>query len=408
MADEIRETSIEITVEQTISIPTKDGHPTAGANGQGGSRLWNKVEDQFALRQLIEEYLIPVETNTLWYTLGGVLMISLVLEILTGVLLSFAYAPDAGRAYAITKSLMQTAGWSVIINFHYWTAFVIFALVMLHMVRVFLTGGYRGVGRDAKQGLWLSGVILAGCTFVGFLTGESLHWDEVGFAVPWHISETFQAVGLDSAVHYGFAELRNIPTATEKLGQIYAVHISIAPILLLLFVVMHYYLIKVKGISIPFWLRASGQKAPFSKHIREWVVYGGIILGIVLLISIFVPRDSGIAPQLVPDSPYYGATKGPGGLGAIPSYPISWTHGMNLFVGDHLGVEPDIWGTIVGMFLMLVALLAIPFVDRAEHEPQGWVQAFDLRQRGWAFGAMGLFWVVMIVGMVQNAVGGPG
>jgi quinol-cytochrome oxidoreductase complex cytochrome b subunit len=404
MAREIHE---QVAVEVAVSVQT--AKVSSGRNGQrGGSRLWNAIEDQFALRQLIEEYLIPIESNVIWYTLGGVLMFSLLLEVVTGVLLGLAYAPDAGRAYAITKSLMETPGWSVVINFHYWNSFLIFALVMIHMLRVFLTGGYRGVGPDAKQGLWLSGVILAGCTFVGFLTGESLHWDEVGFAVPWHISETFQAFGLAGAVHYGFAELRAIPTATEKLGQIYAVHISIAPILLLLFVVMHYYLIKVKGISIPFWLKASGRKAPFSKHIREWLIYGGIILGVVLVIAIFVPRDPGIAPQLLPDSPYYGAAHGPGALGTKPSYPISWTHGMNVFVGEHLGVDPDIWGTMIGMMLMLLALLAIPFVDRAEHEPQGWTKAFDLRQRGWAFAAMGLFWLVMIVGVVQNAVAEAG
>jgi hypothetical protein len=81
---------------------------------------------------------------------------------------------------------------------------------------------------------------------------------------------------------------------------------------------------------------------------------------------------------------------------------------MNVFVGEHLGVEPDIWGTMVGMTLMLLALLAIPFVDRSEHEPQGWLKAFAWRQRGWAFGCMGVFWLIMIVGVVQNAVAGAG
>ncbi|HLG73985.1 MAG TPA: cytochrome b N-terminal domain-containing protein [Chloroflexota bacterium] len=410
MASETPEASLQVQgAAQPATVPVEPGAISPnGRNGHRRAGLWNWVEDQFALRSLIEEYMIPVETNTIWYTLGGVLMFSLVLEILTGVALSFAYTPDAGKAYAITKGLIESPGWFWVINFHYWNAFLIFALVMIHMLRVFVTGGYRGIGAQAKQGLWFSGFVLAACTLVAFISGESIHWDEVGFAVPWHVSEVFQAFGLASAVHYGFAELRNIPTATEKLGQIYAVHISIAPILLLLFVVMHYFLIKVKGISIPFWLKASGQKAPFSKHIREWVIYGSIILGIVLLIAVFVPRDPGIAPQLVPDSPYFGATKGPGALGTKPSFPISWTHGMNVFFDEHLGINPDIWGSIVGTTLMVLALLAIPFLDRSEHEPQGWVKAFDLRQRGWAFAAMGLFWLVMIVGVIQNAVAEAG
>jgi hypothetical protein len=184
--------------------------------------------------------------------------------------------------------------------------------------------------------------------------------------------------------------------------------VSIVPILLGLFIRWHYLLIRFKGISAPFWLRASGRSAGFSEHIRGWLIYGGIIMGIVLLISIFLPRDSGTAPQLLPDSPLYGATHGPGGLGYKPTFPISWTHGMNVFFDEKLGINPDIWGTIVGMVLLLGALVVIPFVDRGEREPDSSAAAFAWRKRGWAFLAMAVFWLVLIVGVVQNAIAEAG
>lgn len=356
------------------------------------------IEEQLALRQLIREYLIPIETNNFWYTLGGVLAIALALEVFTGFLLTYPYVPDAARAYDITSGLMKAPIWSVIINFHFWAAYVIFGLVMVHMVRVFVTGAYR----FGKQSLWLGGVLLAGCTFIAFTTGESLHWDEVGFAVPWHVSEVFQAFGLAAAVNYTFAVLKDIPQASEKLGQIYAVHISIIPMLAIGLVTLHYYLIKVKGISVPFWMKPSGKRVPFSSHIREWLLYSGLILGVVLLISIFIQRDPGTAPQLLPSSPLFGATHGPGGLGYKPTYPISWTHGMNVFFGEDLGIEPDIWGTLVGMALMTLALIAIPFLDRGKAALSGWREVFDRPTRGWAWAAMAVFWLVMILGVVRN------
>src|SRR5438034_128112 len=190
------------------------------------------IEDQFALRQLIREYLIPAETNNIWYTLGGVLAIALVLEVLTGFLLTLVYAPDAGRAYGITKDLLSDGLWAVVINFHFWTAYVIFGLVVLH-----------------------------------------------------------------------------------------------------------YYLIKVKGISLPFWLKESGRRVAFGTHIFEWFKYSGVILGAVLLLSIFVQRDAGIAPQLIPSSPLFGSPHGPGGNGAKPTFPIGWTHGMNVFFGQFLHID---------------------------------------------------------------------
>jgi hypothetical protein len=81
---------------------------------------------------------------------------------------------------------------------------------------------------------------------------------------------------------------------------------------------------------------------------------------------------------------------------------------MNVFVGEYLGINPDIWGTVMGMLLMLVALIIIPFVDRSPHEPRGWREAFDLRRRGWAFAAMAAFWLVMAIGALTNFFAGTG
>ena len=65
---------------------------------------WRRLEGEFGISQLIREYMIPAETNNFWYTLGGVLAISLTLEVLTGMLLTLAYTPDAGKAYTSTKN----------------------------------------------------------------------------------------------------------------------------------------------------------------------------------------------------------------------------------------------------------------------------------------------------------------
>ena len=361
------------------------------------------LSDQFGIRQLLSDYLIPVETNSIFYLLGGVLAIALGLEILTGFLLSLVYTPDAGQAYGITQHLLATPGWSLVLNFHFYNSYLIFGLVMIHMVRVFITGGYR----RGKEGLWLIGVGLAGMTFVISLTGEALHWDEVGFGVPWNVSEVLNAVGLAGAFGYTTDALLAIPTATEKLTQIYALHVSIVPIALVAFIGWHYLLIRFKGISTPFWLRASGRTAGFSEHIKGWVILGAVLVGIIIVISILVPRDPGTAPQLISSSPLFGTDDDPGGLGFKPTYPISWTRGMNI-IAANLGIDPDIWGTVIAMVVMLIALLVIPFVDRSEHEPESTSAAFSLRKRGFAFAAMIVFWVVLIVGVVQNAIAEAG
>ena len=76
---------------------------------------------------------------------------------------------------------------------------------------------------------------------------------------------------------------------------------------------------------------------------------------------------------------------------------------MNI-VAANLGIDPDIWGTVIGMALCCWRLLVIPFLDRAEHEPEARAAAFDLRQRGWAFIAMGSSGLCCSLGVVQSAL----
>ncbi|HYM50034.1 MAG TPA: cytochrome b N-terminal domain-containing protein [Candidatus Limnocylindrales bacterium] len=377
---------------------------TPAAPPQAAPRGWGaSLRDQFGLdlliRGLIRDYLIPADTNTLWYILGGVLGIAIGLEFLTGAVLLLSYYPDAAVAYQSTRDMLNRPFWSVILNFHYYTSYLIFALVMLHMMRVFISGAYRAT----KTGLWLVGVALASVVFGVSITGETLHWDERGFAVPWHVGEFLEALGLQHVFNWVHKDLLNVSFATSKLISIYVLHVVILPALLISVIVVHYYLIRMKGISLPFWHAAVGRKTPFSEHIRAWLIYGGVILGAILVLSIVVHRGPGPAPQNLPISPYYHAKGGPGSLGITPTYPISWTHGMNRFVFIFFKLEPDIWGTVIGMALMLGALVAIPFVDRGSSEPHSWAQAFS-SHRVWAFALIALFWATMIAGVVTNAV----
>ncbi len=366
--------------------------------------IWAWFRNQMALAPLVGEYYVPEETNNFWYSLGGVLMISLIFQVLSGIILTLKYIPDAALAFGVVSDMIHSPFWRVTLSFHYFNSFLIYGLVMAHMMRVFVSAAYR---KDKKM-LWFVGIGLMALVFATYVTGESLHWDEVGFAVPWHISEILQATNLSNIFHYNFADLLNPATATMKLVQIYAMHIAILPILLLLLAVLHFYLIRMKGISLPFWKQASGKKVPFSSHIKLWIVYSVLALGAVLLLAIFVGRDVGVAPQLLPSSPLHISHKGPGGQGFKPTSPIGWTHGWNVFVDDTFGLKPDIWGTVIAMVLMLGALVVVPFVDREEKEPTSFKEAFDWHKRKWAFLAITLFWVVMILGIVQNIVAGPG
>ena len=95
-------------------------------------------------------------------------------------------------------------------------------------------------------------------------------------------------------------------------------------------------------------------------------------------------------------------------MGAKPTFPISWTHGLNVFINEKFEFEPDIWGTVLGTALLFGSLVIIPFVDRGKEEPKNLKVVFDWRKRGYAYVSMAFFWLVFLVGVIQNWVAGPG
>jgi len=150
-----------------------------------------------------------------------------------------------------------------------------------------------------------------------------------------------------------------------------------------------------------------GIKKPFKEHIKIWIMGGLVVLVALLLIAALIPRDAGVAPQLLPNSPFNNVDDDPGGLGFKPTFAISWTRGMNIFVAQYLGIEPDIWGSMIAIVLMAGTLLIIPFVDRGE-EPRDAAGVFAWKKRIWAFLAIALFWAIFIVGVVLNAITSAG
>ena len=72
--------NVQVPPRETLEPDAHGGVP------EGGRSFFGAIEDQLAIRRVIHQYMIPAGTNTLWYTLGGVLAISLVLEIITGVI----------------------------------------------------------------------------------------------------------------------------------------------------------------------------------------------------------------------------------------------------------------------------------------------------------------------------------
>src|SRR3990170_8874562 len=110
---------------------------------------------------------------------GGIALLLLIIQVLSGSVLTLFYIPQLNEAYASSQYLYNELGavaW--IRDTHRWAALFLFVAVIMHFIRSLLRKDF--LNRDSKT-LWLTGVLLI-LPMLGFLlTGFILPWEWRGY-----------------------------------------------------------------------------------------------------------------------------------------------------------------------------------------------------------------------------------
>ncbi len=129
-------------------------------------------------------HLHPVKTKShglkVSYTwcMGGITFFLFIIVSLTGIFLMFYYRPVVEHAYMDMKTLRFDVPFGILLrNIHRWGAHLMVLTVMLHMIRVFLTGSYKA----PREFNWVVGVVLLICTLLMSFTGYLLPWDQLAY-----------------------------------------------------------------------------------------------------------------------------------------------------------------------------------------------------------------------------------
>jgi quinol-cytochrome oxidoreductase complex cytochrome b subunit len=87
---------------------------------------------------------VPRNTASWFYVFGSASFVLLILQIVTGMLLAVVYVPSAGNAWNSLDVLNHhiTLGW-FLRAMHGWGSNFMVAVVLVHMVQVFLFGAYK-------------------------------------------------------------------------------------------------------------------------------------------------------------------------------------------------------------------------------------------------------------------------
>lgn len=193
---------------------------------------------------------VPVRTLRWTYTwgLGGLSAMLVVILGVTGVFLQMNYTPNPPQAYLDLLQLRSNTWFGDLLrNLHHWSANLLIIASILHLLRVFFTGGHR----PPREMNWLIGVgmlvLVLGANFTGYL----LPWDQLAF---WAITVGTSLITYVPLVgEFASRLLLGGPeVGSATLLNFYSLHISFIPLAILALMSYHFWRVrKDGGLTIP-------------------------------------------------------------------------------------------------------------------------------------------------------------
>ncbi|KPL21884.1 MAG: hypothetical protein AMJ93_08510 [Anaerolineae bacterium SM23_84] len=293
---------------------------------------------------------VPAPAIRFTYTwgLGGIAAVLVALLGLTGVMLMFRYEPTVDRAYSSIQVLeAEVVFGSLIRAVHHWSATLLVVVAFLHLVRVFLTGGFKQ-GRLVN---WLIGIGLLLLVLLFNFTGYLLPWDQLAYwamtvsttmlhYIPW-VGETISHLVL-AGPEVGQGTLSNF----------YALHVALLPAVGAVALGYHFWRVrKDGGISQPVGQAGEQveQVTTIPHLLRKEIALAALVITAVFMWGMLMPAPLG---EL-----------------ADPNHPPSPAKAAWYFVGlQELLLHMDPLAFIVLAGVVLAGMVLLPRWDRRDED----------------------------------------
>jgi len=204
-----------------------------------------RLEIQAIADDITSNY-VPPHVN-IFYCLGGITLTCFIVQVATGFAMTFYYRPTVTEAFASVQYIMTEVnfGW-LIRSVHRWSASMMVLNMILHVCRVYLTGGFK----KPRELTWVTGVALASVTVSFGVTGYSLPWDQVGYWACKIVTGVPDAIpvvgGLVVSVLRG-----GVSVGQGTLTRFYSAHTFVLPVVAAVLMLTHFVMIRKQGISGP-------------------------------------------------------------------------------------------------------------------------------------------------------------
>lgn len=206
------------------------------------------LDQRLHLAKLFEStagHKVPASAHSWWYALGSATLTCFIIQVVTGICLSFVYVPSASQAFVSLEYLNyeQPLGWFLRALHNHGSNFMV-GLMTAHMVQTFLFGAYK----YPREMTWIVGVFLFLCVLGMAFTGQVLRWDQDaywGLGIGVAMMGRFPVVGQE-LVHLVLA---GPIIGAETLSRFFTLHVFVIPGLVIALIAVHLRLVLTAGIN---------------------------------------------------------------------------------------------------------------------------------------------------------------
>nr|YP_010934918.1 cytochrome b [Lamennaisia ambigua]WKV28908.1 cytochrome b [Lamennaisia ambigua] len=283
----------------------------------------------------------PLNISTLW-NLGSILGLCLLIQIISGLFLSFHYCANINLAFNSIIHIMQNInnGWLIRL-IHMNGASLFFTSMFIHIGRGMFYNSYK------FEKTWLSGVMIFLMTMMTAFLGYVLPWGQMSFwgaTVITNLISAIPYIGNDMVMWlWGGFSINN-----ATLNRFYSLHF-ILPFVVLFLVIIHLMFLHETGSSNPLGLNSNYFKIPFNPYFSIKDMLGFIL---ILNILLFICLSQ---PYMLSDPENYN--KANAMITPIHIQP-EWYF---LFAYAILRSIPNKLGGVIALLMSILILISMPF-----------------------------------------------
>ncbi len=262
----------------------------------GNLRKWfmervpfNQEKTSKVMSEIFLKEPIPKHMKNWYYALGATPLILFAFMVVTGILLTFYYIPSPDKAYESVRYITEEVSMGYWIRgIHRWASNLMVIAIILHMVRVFFTRGYR----KPRELNWIVGILMLGVTLTLCFTGYSMVYNQLSYWATTVGTNMIKEIPLVGNSILGLLR-GGEEVSSNTLTRFFNLHIGFLPTILFILIVIHIVFVRMHGVS-----KAEGNENEetysfYPEHFYHTIIVALFLLTLISALTVILPPGLG-------------------------------------------------------------------------------------------------------------------